>query len=128
MRTSKLIIALATVFSLAALTSCGSFNGATKKATATTLSVSPSITTQTAADLDVAPSRVSYTLQVTDEIRNGGTENIIKVAQSELLEKNGNADVLVERQYTTQSNKKGEITQITISGRPAKYINFRTIK
>ena len=58
----------------------------------------------------------------------GGEENIINTAVREALLANGNADVLVGLEKQLKYNDKGEIESITVSGYPAKYVNFRSLQ
>ncbi len=85
----------------------------------------------TVADLDVAPNRITYTLTPSAAIRRGGPENCKQAALNEALTANGNADLLVEPQYVISSTKyllRRKITSVTVTGRPAKYKNFRSLK
>jgi hypothetical protein len=46
------------------------------------------------------------------------------------LEKNGNADLLVEPQFVYSIKRTlfgKEVTSVTVTGRPAKYKNFRSL-
>lgn len=110
----KVIFAAASCLLLFA--SCGSFH----KTTATSIPVNNAITSVSIADLEVG-NRVTYTYTTTSEDRAAGVENCKKAAVAALLKANGNADVLVAPEYSY----KGDIKSIEVSGRPAKYINFR---
>ena len=81
------------------------------------------------ADLEVG-DRVSYTMTPSKSIRRVGDDNVKKAAIQEVLVQNGNADLLVEPQFVI-SKRKGmfgtKITSITVTGRPAKYKNFRSL-
>ena len=50
----------------------------------------------TVADLEVSPIRVSYSMAPSKEIQRAGLSNVKQAAIRECLEKNGNADVLVD--------------------------------
>ncbi len=84
----------------------------------------------TAADLKVAPQRIYYTLVPSDELLRGGEENCKRAAVNEALVANGNADLLIEPEFTVTKKRglfKTKITSITVSGRPATYVNFRSL-
>ncbi len=84
----------------------------------------------TAADLKVAPKRIYYTLVPSDELLRGGEENCKRAAVNEALVANGNADLLIEPEFTVTKKRglfKTKITSITVSGRPATYVNFRSL-
>ena len=113
-----------------AFASCAS---TTTTKTARTESVPYSMYNATVADLEVAPKRITYTLTPSKEIRKGGIGNVKSAAIQEALTQNGNADMLLEPQFVV-SHKKGpfgifinKITSITVTGRPAKYKNFRSM-
>lgn len=82
----------------------------------------------TVADLDVSPTRVTYTLIPTPEIRRAGLSNVKQSAIQECLQKNGNADVLVDCEYTIEQQNNWifgkKISKITVSGHPAKFKNY----
>ena len=80
------------------------------------------------ADLQIAPNRIKYFMLVTESIRMGGKLNVISTAVWEALAVNGNADVLVDPQTQIKYDKSGEIESITVTGYPAKYVNFRKIE
>ena len=101
--------------------------------TARTESVPYSMYNATVADLEVSPKRITYTMAPSKEIRSGGVANVKQAATQEALEKNGNADLLLEPQFVL-SHKKGpfgllinKVTSITVTGRPATYKNFRSM-
>lgn len=104
------------------MTSCS-----TVQKTAKTQNVPITIQTSTAADLDIAPERVSYTLVPDRALRKGGGQkNVMDAAVQELLQQNGNADVLIDPMYVVKrSGLMHKIRAVTVSGRPAKYKNFR---
>ena len=101
--------------------------------TAKTVDVNSSVYTATAADLDIASERVTYTSVPTADIRRGGLDNVKNAAEMELLQKYGNADVLVGAEYVVSKSwnpilMKSKVKSITVSGYPAKYKNFRSVK
>ena len=84
----------------------------------------------TVADLDVARERISYTFIPSKEINKAGLNNCKKACIQEALEKNGNADLLVEPQFVYSMKRTlfgKEVTSVTVTGRPAKYKNFRSL-
>ena len=97
--------------------------------TARTESIPYSMYNANVADLEVG-ARITYTMTPSKSIRRGGDDNVKKAAIQEALVQNGNADLLVEPQFVI-SSKKGlgsrKITSITVTGRPAKYKNFRSL-
>lgn len=82
------------------------------------------------ADLDVAAERVVYSMAPSKELQRAGLPNCKRAAVQECLSKNGNADLLIEPMFSVsvRRNLLGEkITNVTVSGRPAKYKNFRSL-
>lgn len=75
------------------------------------------------ADLEVSQQRVSYskTFSVTGEVGSTAKNEVIR----ELL-KQHNSDVLIEPIF--ESTKSGAKLELTVTGFPAKYKNFRTIQ
>ena len=76
------------------------------------------------ADLEVSPEKIHYFLEVADNIRIGGEDNVVSTAVMEALDVYG-GDVLVGLEKQLKYNEEGQIVSITISGYPAKYVNFR---
>lgn len=103
----------------------------TLQKTATTANISTQIhSAATVADLKVG-DRISYTMTPSKDVLRGGEANVRHVAEAEALtKKGGNADMLLEPNYTI-TKKRGfftnKITSITVSGRPAFYTNFRSL-
>lgn len=89
--------------------------------------------TATVADLDVSSERITFTFVPTRQVRRGGSDNVIKAAVREALRVNGGGDVLVDLQYVTMNKKSlfgfllSPICEITVSGYPAKYVNFHSL-
>lgn len=82
------------------------------------------------ADLEVAPQRISYTLVPSAVVRRAGALNCKKACISEALAANGNADLLIEPQFVIEQKKRlfsSKVSKVTVSGRPAKYKNFRSL-
>ena len=116
------------LFMLAAVLSTASCTTTTK--TARTESVPYSMYNATEADLDVVPQRITYTLKPSKAIRRGGSANCKNAAIQEALTQNGNADLLLEPQFVVNKKKRlfgSKITEITVTGRPAFYKNFRSM-
>ena len=110
-----------------ALASC-----TTIKQTATTANVPSQLLTATVADLEVSPQRVSTEYFSTAEVRRGGVSNVLHAAEQKLLaEKAPGYDLLVEPEYTTERVNYfifgSKVTKVKVSGRPAKYKNFRSL-
>lgn len=87
--------------------------------------------TSTVADLEVSPVRISYTLSPTANLRRAGLSNVKQAAIQEALIKNGNADVLVDAEYTIEQENTfifgKRITSITVSGHPAKFKGYHSL-
>ena len=84
----------------------------------------------TVADLEVSPVRVSYSMAPSKEIQRAGLANVKQAAVRECLEKNGNADVLVDAEYTIEKKKtlfSRRINLITVTGHPARYRNYHSL-
>lgn len=78
------------------------------------------------ADLQVAPAKISYFFLPSQTVVNGGFENVVNTAVREALIANGNADVLVALEQQVKYDANGKVESITVSGYPAKYVNFRS--
>lgn len=102
------------------MTSCGTVSRYT---TASSVDVSNTVTTTTIADLEVG-ERVKYVYNTTESERLAGREVCRNAAIASLLKQSGNADVLVAPEFSYD----GEMKTIEVSGRPAKYRNFRNAK
>ena len=107
------------------LTSCQSI-----MKTSRTADFSSSIENITVADLDVSENRITYTMSPKRSVRRGGLENVKSTAEQEALKEHGGGDVLLDPLYVI-SKRKGllgsKVTSITVSGRPASYVNYRTL-
>lgn len=101
--------------------------------TATTEKLPAAFYNATVADLDVAPERIYYTMTPTKAIQRAGLGlgNVKQAAVNEALQKNGNADILVEPEFVIVQKKRlfcrNKVLQITVSGRPAKYTGFHSL-
>lgn len=80
------------------------------------------------ADLQVSSEKISYTMVPAKSVKDGGYKNILATAIREALLANGDADVIVGLETTVKCDRSGEVESITVSGYPAKYINFRSVK
>lgn len=120
----KKIFALASVALL--LTSCAISNN-----TANTANFKSGIYTATVADLEVMPERVTYTYNTTKKVRRAGAENVRHAAEQELLAtKAPGYDMILEPTYVVEKTNflfRSRIDRVTVSGRPAKYKNPRTL-
>ena len=81
--------------------------------------------TATFADLVVSPHKITYTYKPSDDVRRGGEVNVINTAIRKALEVNGGGDVLVELQTTVKKKGRKDVSEVTVSGYPASYKNFR---
>ena len=122
----KLYLFLLVVFVLG-LSSCKS-----TRSTATYQDPINTLRTVTVADLDVAETRISYTYRPSCAVRLGGSQNVIKTAVQEALKAYGSGDILIGLEYTTISRWTifpflSPIREITVTGRPAKYVNFHSL-
>lgn len=98
--------------------------------TARTESVPYSMYNATVADLKVAPERITYTIQPSEAIQRAGIANCKQAAIQEALTANGNADLLLEPEFVVNTKRvffKTKVVSVTVSGRPAKYDNFRSM-
>ena len=78
-------------------------------------------------DLDVSPTKISYTYApIPASIASLGKDNIINTAVKQALIENGNADVMVGLETQIQHSNIG-IESVIITGYPAKYVNFRHV-
>ena len=78
------------------------------------------------ADLQVSPEKITYFMMPSKTVVMGGYDNVIDTAVREALLANGNADVLVALEKQVKYDKEGQIESVTITGYPAKYVNFRS--
>ena len=78
------------------------------------------------ADLDVSPNKISFFYIPSGTIVNAGPQNVIDSAIREALIANGNSDVLVGLEKQIKYAADGSIESVTVTGYPAKYVNFRS--
>ncbi len=98
--------------------------------TARTADISASLQSVAVADLEVDDQRITHTMSPSKDIRRGGLSNIKQAVEYEALSKHGNADLLLEPQYVISKKRSlfgSKITSISVSGRPARYKNFRSL-
>ena len=98
--------------------------------TARTADIGTSLQSATIADLEVDDQRITHTMSPSKEIQRGGLNNIKQAVEYEALNKYGNADILLEPQYVISKKQtlfRSKITSISVSGRPARYKNFRSL-
>ena len=95
-------------------------------ATYRTVTVDTPVTPPLIADLDVSPNKISFPLLPSQALlKTNNLDNIISSAVKEALKVNGNADVLIGMEYQIKYNDAGIIESVTVTGYPAKYVNFR---
>ena len=99
--------------------------------TAKTADTPASLLSATVADLQVSPERITYTMEPSKKLQRAGLANVKQAAEQEALMKHGNADVLVDAEYVIVCTNYfifgKDIASITVSGRPAKYVNFHSL-
>ena len=100
---------------------------------ATTANVPSSLLSRTVVDLAVSDERVTFEYIPSVEVRRGGPANVKRAAEQELLNtKAKRYDLLVEPQYPMHPQRYfifgKKITKVVVSGRPAKYKNFHSLK
>lgn len=76
-------------------------------------------------DLDVSPEKITYFMMPSKSVTDAGYDNVVNTAVREALLANGNADVLVALETQVKYGSDGVIESITVTGYPAKYVNFR---
>lgn len=101
-----------------------------KESSSTTMEVQSSLNSKTEADLEVSPQKISYTYIPNKRDRKAGLSHVLSNATAAALKENGNADVLVERQYDALIKYKffglvRKMKSVTVTGYPATYKNFR---
>lgn len=79
------------------------------------------------ADLQVSSEKITYFMIPSKTVMAAGEENVIKTAVREALLTNGNADVLVALNTQIKYDAMGQPESITVTGYPAKYVNFRSL-
>ena len=87
----------------------------------------PVVVTDIMADLEVSPKKATFFYIPSMAVNRAGSKNVLETAVREALIANGNADVFVQLDKQMKLNSRGQIESITISGYPAKYVNFRSL-
>lgn len=87
----------------------------------------PIVVTDVMVDLEVSPNKITYLYVPSKIVNNEGLNNVIETAVREALAENDNADVFVDLNKQFKINDNGIVESITITGYPAKYVNFRSI-
>lgn len=101
------------------------------KSSVMTTNVNAPVFSTTVASLEVAPQPITYVYTPTRrEAKKLRFDDILNNAMYEALQKNGSGDVLVQVSYKIEGKGLGKfiskIRKITITGYPAKYVNFRS--
>lgn len=102
----------------------------TVKQTASEQDVNCNIHSEVYATMNVSNTKISYKLNTTKSIRRGGLQNCINTAIHEALKQHGDADVLIQTEKTIVERKGmfgRKIRSVTVTGYPAKYINFENM-
>lgn len=91
--------------------------------TSTTYDVNDRFYSANEAELTVSTKKAVLTdWKAPKKVRKGGMKNMKSAAVAELLQQNGDADVLIAPQFETYKNR------ITVKGYPAKYTKFQPQK
>lgn len=114
----KIIFAAVAAFGMLTMASC---SDVVSRSAPAIVDVQSSITSTTLADLEVG-ERTNYVYNTKSSERSSGIATCKASAVAALLRVNGNADVLVAPDFNYDSS----LNTIEVSGRPAKYKNFRT--
>lgn len=112
------------LFIAIAVTSCSVPAKLINSATYKTVSVAQPVVA-VFADLQVSPEKITYFMMPSKTVVMGGYDNVIDTAVREALVANGDADVLVALETQVKYDKEGQIESVTVTGYPAKYVNFR---
>lgn len=122
----KSLITILGVFVLM-LSSCS-----TVRMTSSSLDIPTSIVSESVADLEVSPQKITYKFVPNRSVRRGGYANVINSAISEALKDNGNADVMVAPQFETKVKTgffgQKTIKYVIVKGYPAKYTNVKPVE
>ena len=108
-----------------ALSSCSVPTRLVNTATYKTVSVATPVAA-VFADLDVSPQKITYFMMPSKSVVSSGYDNVVNSAVREALLANGNADVLVGLETQVKYGGDGMIESITVTGYPARYVNFRS--
>lgn len=118
----KKFLLIAPIACLALLASCGTTNRAGMVYTATQVKAATTISSANVADLEVG-ERVTFIYRTTTQDRTGyfALDNCKAAAISAMLKKYDNADLVVSPEFKYST----DLETIEVTGRPAKYKNFR---
>lgn len=94
-------------------------------ATYTDVAVQTPVVPPLIADLDVAKEKIRHNEFPSEALLRTEFENILNTAIKNALEIYGNADVLIGLEYQVKTDDDGVIETVTVTGYPAKYVNFR---
>lgn len=92
------------------------------------MTISGLYVTPLVADLEVSPEKIFFFYIPSKTVVAGGYDNVVDTAVREALTSNGNADMLVALETQVKYNAQGEPESITVTGYPAKYVNFRSVE
>lgn len=120
----KLSIVIVVVMAFA-LASCSAPSKLVNTATHVTVNVAQPVTA-VFADLDVSSKKITFFYIPSKTVVDAGENNVVDSAIREALINAGNYDVLVGLEMQKKYNGEGEIESITVTGYPAKYVNFRS--
>lgn len=102
-----------------------------RTSTSTALNVDTDLNSKTTADLVVSPNKIHFDYKPTKSERKAGFNVVINNATAAALKANGDADVLVARQYEAVYKQRmfgKKMKSIRITGYPASYKNFRKVE
>ena len=125
MKKSLFIVLVAATFASCSVTAPASMAKLTNTSTHSKIQVIQP-TVAVLADLEVSPNKISYFFLPSQTVVKAGFENVVNTAIREALIANGNADVLVALEQQVKYGADGNVESITVSGYPAKYVNFRS--
>lgn len=124
----KILLVCSLVAAVVGMSSCS-----LRIASSTTKPVNSSLNSYTQADLEISDQKISYTYVPNKRDRKKGMNHCLSNATAAALKENGNADVLVERQYQAVVKYKlfgliRKIKTVTVTGYPGTYKNFRQVE
>lgn len=114
------------LFAVVAVCSCSISRSSVK-----TTNVTAPVRSATVASLEVASAPITYTYVPSKSLAKRLSFNdLLNNAIYEALKQNGSGDVLVQVSYKVEGKALGramsKVRRLTISGYPAKYVDFRT--
>ena len=99
-----------------------------RTATSEVLPIETTLTSKNTAELDVQPQKISYEYVPTRTERKMGKNFVKRNAVAVALEKNGNADVLVNPQYVITEKRlllRSKLRSVKVTGYPAVFRNVK---